>query len=233
MIKKFLLALMIVLTITSFAYATQPLITDTAVTEGKGNVKLEVGANYIYDKTNDITTKSWAFPSVLSIGMLNNLDFVAELPYYSVVDTDIAGLGDVTLKLKWALASGEGWALSLKPQITLPSSDKDLGNEELTYGMTAMLTKDFKPLLITINGGYYTVTNEIDTDKDVLMASIAGELGLTEKLKAVAEIGIIDEKTFGTGGLVWTASKNVDISLAARTAEKADFTGLAGLTVRF
>jgi hypothetical protein len=243
--KKFLIALMVVLTITcfsGFAFATQPLITDTAVTEGKGNVKFEVGGNYTYNDNNNTETKVWAVPGTLSIGMLNNVDFIVEDTYYNI-DLDkgetISEMGDVSLKLKVQIINSDGWMVALRPEVTLPSGDaeKGTGNDDETFGSTLLVTKQIGAILTTANIGYHTRDNinfSNDGNNDgVFMASLAGEIAIVENWKAVGEIGVWDNYGYGTGGVVWSIAKYADFSIAARTGPNVDVTGLTGLTFRF
>jgi hypothetical protein len=236
--RKFLFAVLMVMlvsfTITGFAYATQPLITDTAAVEGKGNVKVEVGAGYAYNDNNNGTTKVWVFPGTLTVGVLNSVDFSVNDNFVSVVD-GVNGMTDITLGLKWQMLNSDNWMIAVKPVLTLPSGDenKGLSNGETTYGITGMVTKNFDTFGITANVGYYTVGNRIDATNDIFMASIAGELKLAEKWKAVGEFGVLDDSKFGTVGLIWSPCKYADVSLGARTSQNVDVTGLAGITMRF
>ncbi len=234
----------------SFAY--HPLITDDTGTQGKGRFQLEVNGEYGHDREDGVTTNTTQIATALTYGWLDNVDIALGIPYQYIrtKDPETAtrhdGMSDLSIDLKWRFYEKEGLSLALKPGITLPTGnhERDLGSGRMTYGCLFILTHEMKPFAIHANLGYRRNENKIDERKDIWHASLAGELEVIKRLRAVANIGIErnpDKATnthpvFVIGGLVYSVTDNFDIDIGIRgglNKPETDITTMAGITLRF
>lgn len=234
----------------SFAY--HPLITDDTGTQGKGRFQLEVNGEYGHDREDGVTTNTTQIATALTYGWLDNVDIALGIPYQYIrtKDSETAtrhdGMSDLSIDLKWRFYEKEGLSLALKPGITLPTGnyERDLGSGRMTYGCLFILTHEMKPFAIHANLGYRRNENKIDERKDIWHASLAGELEVIKRLKAVANIGIErnpDKATnthpvFVIGGMVYSVTDNFDIDIGLRgglNKPETDITTMAGITLRF
>ena len=135
-VLSMLLASSFILHPSSFARAEHPFITDDTGTQGKGNWQLELQGDFLRDKSTaggvEQKSKGDTYTSVLSYGILDNLDVQVGLPFVSfrtsqngVTVADESGVSDMTLELKWRFYEEGGLSLGLKPGLTLPTGDEN------------------------------------------------------------------------------------------------------------
>lgn len=271
-LRVFLVSFFMVCLISSQAFAAHPLITDDTGTQGKGKFQLEVNSEFSYEKEQQYNADEdkWEtkketggeFATILSYGIIDNLDVVLGFPYQwkktktdEVVTADSTeqgdGISDLSLELKWRFFEKEGLSFALKPGITLPTGDenKGLGNGRVSYGLMFITTKEMKPLAFHLNLGYTRNEYKLQKDKDekrggIWHVSIASEYEVVKDLKIVANIGIErnEDKGKGThpafilGGLIYSISENFDIDFGIKgglNKPETDYSVLAGITWRF
>jgi len=239
------------------AFAAHPLITDDTGTQGKGKFLLEVNSEFSYDKerAEGVTTKEKGgeVASLLSYGIRENIDIVLGIPFQwtktkedGETISDVDGISDMSLEVKWRFYEKDGFSFALKPGITLPTGNekKGLGTGKVTYDMFFITTKEMKPWAFHLNLGYIRNENKVDERKDIWHASIAGELEVIKDLKAVANIGIErnPDRTSNThpafilGGLIYSVSENFDIDFGIKRGlnkPETDYAILVGIAFRF
>lgn len=261
--KKYLMTAAM-LCCTAQAYAAHPLVTDDTGTQGKGAFQLELTREFSWNKISDVAAKVEESGSeaatVVSYGLSDKVDIVVGLAFQwyrveenSFVAADDSGIGDLAVELKWRCyeSNASGFSLALKPGITLPTGDEErgFGTGKITGGAVVIATKEAGPLTIHANAGYthnefQLQEDEASSNKDIWHASLAGEYALSEKLRAVADIGIetASEKGSGThpafllGGLIYSVSDNLDLDLGVKGGlndAETDTTMLVGMAVRF
>jgi len=159
-------ALLVVLT-ASPSWAARPfLVTEPADPLDKGQTRLETGELY-QQFSNQNHLSSWT--TTLTSGILNDLDFEADVPILFAEAGSAAedGLGDVTMKfkLRW-LRAREGWPVSLATQLIakLPTCDKSrlaTFNPSCTgktdVGIVGIASKTYRSVTVHLNGGYTVV----------------------------------------------------------------------------
>lgn len=249
---------------TAPAYAAHPLVTDDTGTQGAGGWQVECTTGFSSNRENDggirIKERETEAAMVVSYGISEGIDIVAGLPYlwYQVkenqlVTADESGIGDMTLELKWRFCENEknGFSLALKPGISLPTGDADkgLGTGRVTGGAVLIATKEFGPLTLHANAGYHRNAYELDEDssscnKDIWNASFAGEYAVSDKLRAIADIGIETAEERGSrthpaflvGGLIYSVTEDFDFDLGIKGGlndAEPDTAVLLGVAVRF
>lgn len=244
--------------ISSVAFAGHPLITDDTDTQGRGSVEVEMGISYFYDKFKEdelttFKTKGAEAELQLTIGLIDTVDIVAALPYqwYDIKENDIRvarenGISDITLELKWRFFEKNGWALAIKPGIILPAGNekKDLGAGRVGGAFFLIGSKEIEPLTFFVNAGYTRNENKHDERLDLWHLSAAAEIEVIKNLKLMGDIGIErnpdresnNHPAFVLAGISYDLFKWLTIDTGIKrglTATEHDWTGLAGITLRF
>jgi hypothetical protein len=263
MIRKFLVALSVVLFSAVISFAAHPLITDDTGTQGKGKFQIEVNSEFAYDKKRifdedageHVTEKTTGgkLATILSYGITDNLDIVLGIPYQwskvkknGTVESEPDGISDISLEAKWRFFEKDGLSFALKPGITLPTGDEDkgLGTGKVTYSLFFITTKEIEPWAFHLNLGYVRNENKIDERKDIWHASLASELEVIKDLKVVANIGVERNPERGSnthpafilGGLIYSLTENIDIDIGVKgglNKAENDLTLLAGIALKF
>ncbi|MCK9420468.1 MAG: transporter [Nitrospirae bacterium] len=233
-------------------FASHPLITDDAGTQGKGKLQLEVNGEYAHEDEDGVTEDAIEIATMLSFGIGDNVDVVLGIPcrYIRVkapgTATGEKGLSDTSLELKWRFYEKDGLSFALKPGLTLPTGDeaKGLGAGKATYGLFFITTKELEPWVFHLNLGYGRNENKVDEREEVWHASLASERELVKDLKAVANIGIErnSDRTSSThpafilGGLIYSLSEGLDVDFGVKgglNKPETDYSILAGAALRF
>src|SRR6185295_19212065 len=119
----FLLTLALILTIgfSSTCFAFRPFLeTDSAIPLAKGESYLESG--FKYERYTSNTANDYQLSAEITFGLLTNLEFEVEIPYYILKtdNVDNTGLGDVYMKFKLGLLKArEAIPLSLATQLVI------------------------------------------------------------------------------------------------------------------
>lgn len=244
------------------AFGAHPLITEDAGTQGKGKIQVEVNSEFSRDKemSDGITTKEIGseVATILSYGIFDNTDIVFGLPYQwkkvkedAIVTSDVDGVSDISLELKWRFFEKEGLSFAIKPGITLPTGDenKGLGNGRASYGVVFITTKEIEPWAFHLNLGYsyneYALREDRDANrKGIWHASLASEIEVVKDLKLVANIGMErnPDRTsnanpaFILGGIIYSITERFDVNLGVKgglNKPETDLAFLAGIAIRF
>jgi len=258
----FFLLVAILFLLPAVSYAAHPLITDDTGTQGTVNYQIELNTELSSDKeTGDsVSVKETAAEasSVFSYGLTDNTDIVLGVPYLWTrtqedgdVTSEADGFGDMALELKWRFYEKTGLSLAVKPGITLPTGDeeKGLGSGKASYGLMLITTKEIGEWAFHLNLGYLRNAYKLEEDedanrKDLYHASLASAAQLTEKLQAVANVGIErnpDKESdthpaFILGGLIYSITDNIDVDFGVKgglNKPETDLALLAGAAIRF
>lgn len=243
---------------TSIALAGHPLVTDDAGTQGRGKGQMEFGLSLFRDKDKideSTTLKAEGGEAAIgvTIGLADSLDIVLNVPYlWFTVDGNDArldranGLSDINLDAKWRFLEKNGWALAIKPGISLPSGDEDkgLGSGHTDYRLFLIASKEFEPVALHFNLGYVRHENNTDERKDIWHASIAAEVEVIKDLKLLTNVGIErnlaadreNHPAFILGGISYDVSERITVDAGVKyglTSPETEWTYLAGLTIKF
>src|SRR4030042_242596 len=256
--KRVVLSVMVFFLMTTAAIAGHPLITDDTGTQGKGKGQVEVGLSFFYDK--DIVDEATTFKTEggeaavgITVGLMDTLDVVLGIPYawYTLDENDTRvdradGLSDISFDAKWRFFEKDGWALALKPGISLPSGDEDkgLGAGRSTYHMFLIGTKELEPAAFHVNMGYIRNENNADERKDIWHASFAAEIEVIKDLKLLANIGMErnpatdsdNHPAFILGGLSYDVSERIAVDAGIKyglTSPETNISYLLGTTIKF
>jgi hypothetical protein len=245
-------------------YATHPLITDDTFTQGKGRFQIELNGELSHDRE---TSKGFArtvncsdTAVALSYGLSDRIDLIASvslqgsrLKENSNVTFDEHDIGDLTMEMKCRILENRnnGLSLAIKPGLSIPSGDerKGFGNGEVSGGVVVMATYESKLCALHANIAYTRNDYRLEDDQatlrnDIWHASLAAVLNVSDKLRAVTNIGIEtnSDKSSGTaptfliGGLIYGVNDMIDLDLGIKNGlnhTETDTTLMAGLAVRF
>jgi len=243
----------------TLSHAAHPLITDDAGTQGKGKYLFELNGqtgNETEMSAGANTTakeRETELRVALTHGVIDNVDVILTIPYQwqktqvnDATVSDVSGVADISVEVKWRFFEKDGWSLAVKPGIALPTGDKDkdLGTGRATGTLYFITTKEIDPWAFHLNLGYKRNENAIDEREDIWHASLAGEYKVMKNLKLVANIGAernTDKSSdtnpaFILGGFIYSMRENMDIDFGVKgglNKAEADITYLAGIALRF
>ncbi|MEM5785950.1 MAG: transporter [Syntrophobacteraceae bacterium] len=245
-------AVLIVLLAAGTGFAAHPLVTDDTGTQGTGKFQVELLYEYERVEGGGVTDTGNSFDFVFTGGLTDTVDLVLGIPLLHVrsksVDSDdsVFGAGDLGLEVKWRFFERDTFSLALKPGLSIPSGDdeKGLGSGRVGGSLFLIATKDLEPFAIHANVGYGRNENKLDENKDLWHVSLATEYKVIEGIRLVGNVGAdasADKATdtpegFVLGGLIYSATENLDLDIGAKGVftESADgFALLAGATFRF
>jgi hypothetical protein len=259
MLKK-ITGLAVALLISGNAYATHPLITDDTGTQGTGKFQIELNGELSNDRNSSFSQTSGRTAAMLSFGINDTIDLIIGLPYqwYTLKNSGITvadnnGIGDmsVEMKLQFLHSEDSGLSFALKPGVSMPtgSEDNGFGNGAVSGWLMLIATHEGRLGKVHCNLGYSH--NEYGTEatrtisrNNIWHASAAGELNMTQSLRAVADIGIEtnSDKTsdshpaFLIGGVIYGVSKSMDLDIGLKRGlnnASTDNAFLGGVTARF
>jgi hypothetical protein len=258
-IFKSFMTIVLLLAVSSYAWAAHPLITDDAGTQGKGKFQLEVNGQYDSDKEIDagatVRTTGGQMGGTLSYGVIDSVDIVLGVPYQrtrvsidGMVDSGEHGISDTTLELKWRFYEKSGASFALKPGVSLPTGndEKGLGSGKVGYGAFFISSWEANLWELHMNLGYRRNENTVDVDevKDIWHASVAVTYKVVDDLKAVVNIGVErnpdkasdQDPAFVLGGIIYSVNENFDVDFGVKTAlnrAETDYSLLAGTAFKF
>ncbi len=236
-------------------FATLPLITDDAYTQGKNGCQVELAGEYVYDTDTDAgkTTNTVATAAAFTYGVVDNIDIIVTSGYQNTrgntegITSRSDGVPDSVIDVKWRFYERkDGLSLAIRPGIIFPTGDdeKGLGSGKVRYRFFFISSKELKPFTVHLNIGYMRNENKLDEREDILRVSLAGEWKFAERLRLVADTGIetcrdklhINDPAFILFGLIYGVTEKIDLSLGVKSAitdTENNFSALAGMTFRF
>jgi hypothetical protein len=245
------------------AHAAHPLVTDDAGTLGTKVRQLELNSELGRERTSagGVKTREDGAEGALAIGygVAEHLDVVvgAAMTWSrSATDGQRAeetnGLGDVSVELKWQALEVGGFALALKPGVTLPTGDarRGLGTGRSCYALTAIATQALGDrAALHANVGYhrdqYARTEDRDASRaDLWHVSAAATGEVAPGLQLVGDVGAETNPdrasrtwpAYALGGVIYSPREDLDLDVGVKvglTAPEPDLAGRLGLTWRF
>ena len=232
------------------ARAAHPLLTDDPGLQGAGHWQLEVNTDHA--RTRDRGATFWArqVNTTLTRGMTDQVDIAFNLPLQRQTapgEPTQSGVGDVGLQLKWRFYdTGQGWALGVRPTLTLPtgSTRKGLGNGRAAAGALLLSQLDVGDWTWLVNAGYVYNGNRVGARRHLWAASTALLLQVNAAWSLVSEVGAMraadatgpGTARFGLVGAVVHLNDKTDLDLGWRRswggAPRVDTWGV-GLTRRW
>lgn len=257
--KKILTAVVTLfcLSLTSQAFAAHPLATDDTGTNGTMKFQAEISGEFARDKQESIKSNSRSVGLALCGGLTESLDMSVAVPFTwqmekdnGVTVLDNNGLNDLSVALKWRFMEFGPASLALKPAITFPAGDynRAMGVGRPAYSATLISTVEFKPVAVHANAGYtlqkYMAADRDGSRENLWNFSLAGTVEVMKGLQLAAEIGAAtnadktDSKwpSFITGGVIYSARDNLDLSFGVKSGlnvPETDVALLAGITFKF
>jgi long-subunit fatty acid transport protein len=261
-----LLASSFILHPSSFAWAAHPFITDDTGTQGKGNWQLELQGDFLRDERTasgvERKDKTNAYTSVLSYGILENLDVQVGVGYLNrhttengITTMDENGMSDSTVELKWRFYEKDDFSLALKPGLTLPTGneDKGLGTGKTSWAIALLATYEAEPWTFLGNVAYTRANfkdpqTAAENRTDLWRVSGGASYALTGEVRLVGELGLranesrndvfLPDSTsqFGMLGMIYSPTKKIDLDLGFRkNFNRAEFDKayLVGATFRW
>lgn len=253
MMKPGLFALFLFAHWTDTALAGHPLLTEDTGTQGTGHVQLELTHDLSHAKDAASDARTQRFNAVLSVGLAENLDAIAALPYERLTERlDAAaptseGLGDMEIAAKWRFYDKDALSFALRPGLGLPTGHEDegLGAGHVTPSLFAVMTYARAPWTFHLHIGYtHTPHPAPDERNHVSHASVAVEYKLSGSVRLVSDASLESnaERSGHPGvgsmvlGLIYSVSPNLDIDIGYRkgmTQPAPDQAWLTGLALRF
>ena len=237
---------------TGISFAVHPLITDDTGVQGKNNWQLESNMEYGIEKENGEEYKTTLYINALTFGYSDNTDIVFSLPYIWEKDelqsgtVKTNGISDLTFEVKKRFYTDKGLSLALKPELIIPTGDKDkgLGSRKMGYSLYLILSKKYEKLNFHINTDYIRNENKNYEIKNIYHFSIATMYEIFGKTNIVADLG--SEKNsdkdssidplYGIIGVIYSPNDNFDIDFGYKrvsSSSETDNTYLFGLTWRW
>lgn len=259
-----------VLHTSSLVWAAHPFLTDDTGTQGKGNWQLEL--QYDYGR-NDATadpgagpvrqvSKAAVFTTVLTYGLLENLDMAVGLNYLNqrviengVSTEDSSGMADSTIDFKWRFYDADGLSFAVKPAVLLATGDenKGLGTGKTSWGGNFITTYKAKPWTFSGNVAYSHLRYQQSQDdavnrSDLWRVSGGVSYSVREDLRLVGEAGVRTNPAkndaflqgstgrFAMAGLIYSPTDKIDLDIGYRRGlndAETRWTILAGATFRW
>lgn len=234
------------------AHGAHPLLTEDTGTQGACHYQLELtyDSNHHDDAAGE--NREQTVNAVLSVGVLENLDFIVALPYEHVREggggsrLSSEGLGDAELAAKWRFYEGGVLSLALRPALGLPSGNENegLSADHVIPSLFAVSTYAIDPWSFHLHLGYTRNFHDGRDQRDhVFHASVAAEYSLSDRLRLVGDASI-ESNPDRSGdanavsmvlGLIYSPIPDLDIDLGYRkglTDAAPDHAWLAGLAFR-
>ena len=226
------------------ALAGHPFITDDADTQGQGRQQIEFNSAWL--RLPDTRSRVASF--TYSLGAKDNLDLFVDLPLGLAAP---AGVGNVSLGVKWRFLEAGPTRLAFKPELLLPSSgeNKGLGSGGPGFALTLIASHDAGRWQAHGNAGLvanrYEEPTAVAANRALLWRISAGAAyAVTPRLSALADIGAARNPAansnvspaFALVGLIYSPRRNLDLDIGMKfgltRAEVDRQTGI-GLTWRF
>jgi hypothetical protein len=143
------------------ALALQPLVTDDTSTQGAGRWQIETGGEQTPRQGGDSARpRQWS--ATLTNGLADPLDLYASA-LYTRPGSAGSGWGDAALGLKWRWAEQGPFSLAVKPEIRLPTGDRQRGFGTGRAGASATLLAQWQaePFTLLGNAGLTSQPNRL------------------------------------------------------------------------
>jgi len=241
------------------------LATDGAEPVEARQIELELNGSYTIDKarSSGMTAKCHSSNGdiTLTAGIVKGLDVSVGLPYTfaarekenGVLTGKTEGLNDMTLELKYQFFNHDGFKLTIKPGLILPTGKESKGLSDGRTGFTAALiaTREFVDGKFALHAhagfeqhNYKEKQLDAVSRSDFFRFSVAGEVEVAEGLKLAADFGLATNPDQGSStpavyalyGGIYEIVRNLETYAGVKaglTRPEDDLTGLLGLKLKF
>ncbi len=229
----------------SSAFPARPLFTEDPATVEKGAVELELGLDYLRDRTGD---RYYTPTTTPKYGLLEKMEIGASLGYISQDIHEgerVHGLADLLVYFKYRLWDEEKFrpAFALKPLVKFGTAScrKGLGSGKTDYGLAAILGKSLSDFALYFDASYFVVGDR--AERNYLSTGLAATYEFFKGWTAVGEVRYLyhfnidrrDDAFISNYGLrkevgpaLFDAAINVGLNNAAQ-----DYGFTAGVTLKF
>jgi hypothetical protein len=252
--------LLLIVGLSSPAFALQPLITDDTGTQGSGGNQLEFSYNEERAKSDGNTDRTRSVPVVYTRGLTDTLDVYFGAGYSWLrpdnSGSNVNGATNPSLGAKWRFYENEesGSSLAIKPEIVFPvSSGREadgLGTGKTSGNLTLIYSQDVPFGAVHVNaavGRERYRDGETSPDATTSRFSIAPVWDVSEQWKLALDVGTESARAAGDTvrsnyvelGAIYSPGKDLDLAIGlirARDNESpatTTYTATAGLTWRF
>lgn len=233
--------------------AAHPLLTEDTGTQGAGRYQLEMTHDLSTRQDAGIKTRARRINSVVSVGLTDDLDVIATLPYERLTEridgtnTTVAGYADMEIASKWRLYEAGALSFALRPGIKIPTGNKSKGlsTGRIAPSLFAVSSYASDPWALHLHVGYSrNFPTSTEQRSHIFHASVAVEYSVSERMRLVSDASI-ERNAERSGhpyvgsavlGLVYSITPNLDLDLGYRkglTTPASDYAWLTGLALRF
>ena len=143
--------------------ALHPLVSDDTATQGRGRSELELTFEHGTDRTEEHRAHELGLSATLAFGLRDALDVAWTVLYLmvrqdfsEVEDASANGMADAAVEVKWRAAQIGSWSFGVKPRLSLPSGDYQvgLGAGKPQMAAAALLSRETDRLSLHFNVAY-------------------------------------------------------------------------------
>ncbi|MFO1305097.1 MAG: transporter [Burkholderiales bacterium] len=237
----------VALALPALAHAAHPFVTEDPGTQGTGHFELELGFG-AFNGDPSIPGRTNAFAPQFSIGVLDNVDLIAQAVRVSQTPADgatLVGQGSMLLDVKWRFKETDDYALGVRAGLDLPVGDAsdNLASGQLGAHAIGILSVTVGEYAVYANAGY-AFTRQPNTRRNVGAFSIALTRPDDKPLRGFVEAATYANPdpsrslwpAFARAGAIWSVNEwlDVDAGVQARLNSAAARVGLlAGMTLRW
>lgn len=231
--------------------ADRPDATESPVTVDAGHFQLETSfLAWGRDRSDGVRSEWWSFAETnLKYGLNECMDLQLVVSPWVIErekdngTTEVDGVGDVELRLKWNLWGNDGGetALALMPYVKIPTGS-DVSNDHWEGGLIVPLAwraADTWSVSVQVEGAAVYDEDEGNTDFEFSHTAVLG-VDLSEQAGCYIEyLGVAgdhDYEAYASGGVTWALSdfRRLDLGVVAGINDAAeDLSVFSGLTVKF
>lgn len=231
--------------------ADRPDATESPVTVDAGHFQVESSfLAWGRDRSDGVRSEWWSFAETnLKYGLNECMDLQLVVQPWVIErekdggTTEIDGVGDVELRLKWNLWGNDGGetALALMPYVKIPVGG-EVSNDHWEGGLIVPLAwrvADNWSVAFQVEGAAVYDEDDGGTDFEFSHTAVVG-IDLSERagcyLEYLGVAGEDDYEAYASGGVTWALSdfKQLDLGAVAGINDAAeDLTVFSGITVKF
>ena len=221
--------------------AAHPLITEDTGTQGAGGWQLELFGEE--GEARGTRARLDRHDAVLSYGLSDALDLQAGVPW---VRAGASGIGDASLDLKWRFLERGPLSLGLKPGVTLPTGDEDLGlgAGRVGWGALLILSYDHGPWAFHAHAGYKRNRNTLGERESLthFSGAIAGQAAPGVKViidfarVTSPDPAVPQAERYIVFGAIWSVTRDFDLDLGLKVGRAGAALGealLLGMAARW
>jgi hypothetical protein len=240
--------------------AALPFVTDDAGTVGKGVGQVELWYEGSSDRETVAGSEVKSYlnrpGATIGFGVAETVDltlgFARAWGDVTVdgVRSNVVGNADYAVNAKWRFYEHSGFGFTVKPEIGYSSIVGGTDDDHATsYGGWLIATRELGAFAVSLNGGYFYNDYGSAAVRDATRSgiwSLSALLtykvleGLALGLDAGASTNPVKARSempaYALAGAIYTPARNIDLSLGFKfgiTEPEPDFSGTAGVTIRF